>query len=177
MAVWTHNNGEFSKEQYGVQYAYKTGFPFLWFAVLWALLRSVKHHIKTNLHLTVSGEYHDTSSQSKVRRDGFFSSPLMFTLPIRSETTAPAMMSLLAHTVNQNTRRDISPTFYLWKASVLRWNTLLMVKWKLLVHPQAVLQKLKIVGRVWSTLTNCHLSGEVKRPCWPWKRVTAETAW
>lgn len=39
--------------------------------MLWALLRSVKHHIKTNLHLTVSGELHDTSSQSKVRKDRF----------------------------------------------------------------------------------------------------------
>lgn len=37
--------------------------------MFWALLRSVKHHIKTNLHLIVSGEFRDTSSQSKVRRD------------------------------------------------------------------------------------------------------------
>lgn len=157
--VWTHNNGGFSKEQFCIlvysTYAYKTGFPFLWFAVLWALLRSVKHHIKTNLHLTVSWEFHDTSSSQRYGETGFFSSSLMFTLPIRSETTAPAVMSLLAHTVNQNTRRDISPTFYLWKASVLRWNTLMMVESKLLVHPQAVLQKLRLLwesGPLWQSV-------------------------
>lgn len=83
--------------------AHKKGFWFFWHGMLWALLRSVKHHIKTNQHLTVSGEFHDTSSQA-------FYPPLMFSLAIPSQTTAPATMSLLAHAVNRNARRGIAFT-------------------------------------------------------------------
>lgn len=94
--------------------------------------------------------------QSTERR--VFSSPLMFTLPIRSETAAPATMSLLAHAVNQNTRRGIGPPFLPLKdiSTEMKHNADGGIK--AAGPPTGGSQEAKIVVRFWTTLSNCHWS-------------------
>lgn len=161
----------------GLQYAYKTGFPFLWFAVLWALLRPVKHHIKTNLHLTVSGEFHDTSSQSKVRRDGvfFISSNVHSSDPLWDNRSCSDEF-VSSHRQSKHEERYQSYLLPL-KGISTEMKHPADGGIKAAGPPTGGTPEAKTVVRIWTTLTNCHWSGEVKRPCWPWKRVTTETAW